>query len=89
MDSWQQSVPEGMVTKSAHLAVSTMGGLYRRRFVDIVYNRSLNFLEQVPLPAIGLVSVTIRFAHHQNNNNNKLLLLLLSTQAQCVWSWCQ
>ena len=69
MDSWQQSVPEGMVTKSAHLAVSTMGGLCRRRFVDIVYNRNLNFLEHVPLPAIGVVSVTIPFAHHQNNNN--------------------
>lgn len=32
MDSWQQSVPEGMVTKSAHLAVSTMGGQQKFKF---------------------------------------------------------
>ena len=70
MDSWQQSVPEGMVTKSAHLAVSTMGGKQMRRFVDIFYNRNLKFLEHVLLPAISLVSVTTPFAHHQNNNNN-------------------
>lgn len=83
MDSWQQSVPEGMVTKSAHLAVSTMGGKQMRRFVDIFYNRNLKFLEYVLLPAISLVSVTTPFAHHQNNNNNNNYYYCLHNLSVC------